>query len=133
MKTLKVMCFVALVLWLSTAQAYFHSGNQLKAKIDSNNTFEDAYAFGYIIGVADAINGTGYCPPSGETGVRAGQLQAVVKKYLNDSPERLHWDASLLTTIALGQTWPCSRPAAAPAPRRTPSKPKPKSQETSPF
>ena len=43
------------------------------------------------------------CPP----GATIGQMRAVVVKYLENHPERLHEDIHLLAQQALQTAWPC--------------------------
>ena len=71
--------------------------------------------FGYVMGISDLhddIVASGvltrmYCMPSGETGVRVGQLVLVVEKYLHEHPEELHTAASALVMTAFAEAFPC--------------------------
>ena len=48
----------------------------------------------------------GYCPPLGNR-VNYGQFVSIVKKYLNDHPERLHETAASLVLRAIRGAFPC--------------------------
>jgi hypothetical protein len=45
-----------------------------------------------------------FCPPKGVT---RNQTTAVVLKYLEAHPERLHMDFKMLASEALHEAWPC--------------------------
>lgn len=41
------------------------------------------------------------------TGIKNGQAVRVVVKYLNDNPEKLNEDSTLLTMLAIAHAYPC--------------------------
>ncbi|HEV3513726.1 MAG TPA: Rap1a/Tai family immunity protein [Candidatus Sulfotelmatobacter sp.] len=73
---------------------------------------DNGMCLGYIVGVSDQAMGEqtsahgkrNYCLPSE---VRSEQLVMVVKKYLEDNPAQLHYEAEVLTIHALSDAFPC--------------------------
>jgi hypothetical protein len=138
---------VAAVLLLASLNihASFISGNELKKDLEDDSGYSKGYGFGFVIGVTDAIGILNYvCLPSGQSGVRAGQIREVVLKYLRANPEMLHKPGADLVYLALVDVWPCkkssdSTPPSSPSPSVSPNppqqqKPKPKpKEESSPF
>lgn len=86
------------------------TGKVLKAGLegwvsdDSDETVRDAVAFGYVIGVHDAMSGALVC--SGDD-VTQGQVVEVVLKYLRSHPETLNNSADAVVVAALKGVWPC--------------------------
>jgi hypothetical protein len=110
--------FVAVLLGMaavfaSTADAAgeFKSGNEIKAGLEgwvdkgSTEYVRDAMAFGYVIGVHDALSGAVVC--SGEN-VTQGQVIDVVLKYMRQNPEVLDRSADQIVVAALKDVWPCA-------------------------
>jgi hypothetical protein len=73
------------------------------------------YCAGYIAGVTDVervwegVEGntsqsTHYCMPKEATN---GQAPRILKKWLEDNPDKLHWRADLIIHKALLQAFPC--------------------------
>ena len=93
------------------AAGEFKTGNEVKAGLegwvsdDSTETVRDAVAFGYVIGVHDALSGTVVC--SGDN-VTQGQVVQVVLKYMRQNPEVLDRSADRVITAALKAVWPCA-------------------------
>ncbi len=137
MKISSCVGFFALLLCLSTAHGGFYTGNDLKAKFDATDAYSQGLSFGYVLGVYDDWTGVLFCAPSGESGVRAGQVQEVVKKYFNENPALLHLRADFLVTNALTRTWPCPKKVETPTQKETPAQraptPRAKPKESSPF
>jgi len=89
-----------------SARAEILSGNELKKTCDaSDSTFQDGFCFGYVAGVFENVKSK-ICFP---IGVSHSQAVLVVKKYLQDHPERLHQDASGLIVAPLQMAFPCAR------------------------
>jgi Rap1a immunity proteins len=73
---------------------------------------ENGMCLGYIVGVSDQAMGDqasihakrNYCLPAE---VHSEQLVRVVKKYLEDNPAQLHYEAEVLTIRALTNAFPC--------------------------
>jgi hypothetical protein len=73
---------------------------------------DNAMCVGYIVGVSDQAMGDqisahakrNYCLPSE---VHSEQLVMVVKKYLEDNPAQLHYEAEILTIRAITDAFPC--------------------------
>ena len=89
-----------------TAHAEFWDGNTLLQRMTGNHS-EQMNALGYVMGVADAYNGKEFCPRSGN--ITSGQINDVVKVYLERNPSLRHLTADLLTMVALSQVWPCPK------------------------
>jgi hypothetical protein len=73
---------------------------------DSERWVKGSLCLGYIVGVADALDGSSFC--LAPNGVRAKQVVDVVNLYVRDHPEQRHHDASSLVTIALKEKFPCN-------------------------
>lgn len=87
------------------AEAYFMDGNDLVREMkDGTGGFPYGSYYGYVTGIADASNGTAWCPPDGMT---LGQTVAITTKYLNKNPEYWHTAANNLVEAALNQAFPC--------------------------
>ncbi len=75
-------------------------------------TYRDGLCLGYTLGVHDSqsslvalgISKPLYCMP---TGVTAGQLRLVVKKWLQENPKDLHSAAGALVFAAFIEAFPC--------------------------
>ena len=90
----------------STAQAYFHTGNDLLKDMQSTDASDRAFAHGYIAGVHDSMGGIAHCVP---VGVTIGQLRDLVRAELVNSPAERHMDASIFVGRVLYRTWPCKK------------------------
>lgn len=89
----------------------FKNGNDLLAQCD--NSLESAWGvcLGYIVGVADAMDGNslnGYaaCIPSQAT---QGQVHDVVLRWMGQHPELRHFAAAGLVAHSLQDAFPCGR------------------------
>jgi len=65
---------------------------------------EHAYCGGYIWGAADTFGDMFIICIDGIT---YGRLRKVVKKYLTNNPELLHYNADILVKNALVKAFPC--------------------------
>jgi hypothetical protein len=89
----------------------FKSGNEIKAGLEgwvdkeSTEYVRDGVAFGYVIGVHDALSGSIVC--SGDN-VTQGQVIDVVLKYMRQNPEVLDRSADQVVAAALTAVWPCA-------------------------
>jgi Rap1a immunity proteins len=84
--------------------AQYIDGNKLFGECEAAGGFMEATCAGYIMGVTDALE-TEVCVPN-EVNVR--QIVDVVKLYLHDHPEKRHFGASSLVTVALKEKFPCN-------------------------
>lgn len=99
--------FIAALLFVPTiASAEFYSGNDILNKLNDSSLMMQMQALGYIQGVADVYVGVTFCAASNVT---AGQLQDIVKSYLQHNPAIRHKTAESLINEALKQVWPCSK------------------------
>lgn len=76
--------------------------------VEACNAKQSAECIAYVVGIAELISaydldGFHACYDH----VNPGQLRAVVRKYLNDHPERWHFSAVQLTMEALSKAFPC--------------------------
>ena len=99
-KFLVCLLFVPLV-----AHAEFFTGNQLLSLLQSREMWDRMQGLGYIQGVFDAHMGVTICPPSG---VNAGQVQDMVRNYLDNIPATRNRSADLIIRDALRSVWPCA-------------------------
>jgi hypothetical protein len=65
--------------------------------------FVDGFLMGKLVGQE---NPPLYCPP--DAGVDAQQARLIVRKFLSNHPEKLHEEASFVTSEALMTAFPCS-------------------------
>jgi hypothetical protein len=105
-----------LIYWLSAlllagpaqATGYYHSADaleQLRLAFDRNDpATKAAYFRGYVVGVADSVNGTAWCPPGN---VDAERIHGIVSKYMKEHPATASQDAVAVVTAALGFSFPC--------------------------
>ena len=97
---------LALALVVGTAQAgTFWDGNTLYNKLNGS-TMEQMQALGYIMGVADALDTATICAPNNVT---AGQINDMMKNYLENYPAVRHLAADSLISLVLGRMWPCEK------------------------
>ena len=94
----------ALLIAPSIAHAEFFTGNELLALIQSREVIDRMQALGYIQGVFDANMNIVVCPPSGVT---AGQVQDMIKNYLQNIPATRNRTADQIIQDALKSVWPC--------------------------
>jgi hypothetical protein len=91
------------------------TGITLKQNCDAPDMSAPArYCLAYMTGVLDTIRGLGntgdkriFCEPATVTGQ---QLLAMLRKYLADHPERLHFAASSLVADMYAETFHCDPP-----------------------
>jgi hypothetical protein len=96
-----VLC---LALMASSAQAEFLDGNKLLSDMKGSHGYQMS-ALGYVMGVADAIQGAVACvPPS----VLSGQVLDMVRNYLEANPAVRHLTADMIVTHVLKQAFPCA-------------------------
>ncbi len=90
------------------------TGNELKQKCDApDNSIPAWYCLAYMTGVLDTIRGADgvgdkkkiFCVPDTVTGQ---QLLAMLRKYLADHPERLHFAASSLVADMYAEAFHCA-------------------------
>jgi hypothetical protein len=93
------------------AKGEFKSGNEIKAGLegwvdkDSTEYVRDGVAFGYVIGVHDALSGALVCKGDDVT---QRQVIDVVLKYMRQNPEVLDRSADQVVAAALTAVWPCA-------------------------
>ncbi len=63
-------------------------------------------ASGFIVGVADALEGVVVCIPQGVT---VKQIKQVVFNHMKSQPETWNQGAAYVTASALRKSWPCSK------------------------
>mgnify|MGYP003650305081 CR=1 FL=1 len=105
-KKLVTITALAMLLGSPTSYAALYAGNKLlEACEQDDETFGDGVCFGYVFGVFDVMQGVTVCEPEGVTGK---QIVSIVRKYLKENPENLHYEAAILVTHALDHYFPCS-------------------------
>jgi len=93
------------VLVCASAHAEFKDGNMLLSDMNGS-PISQMNALGYVTGVADALNRVTFCPPSG---INAGQINDVVKLYLENNPANRHNTADRIVNHVLKTVWPCAQ------------------------
>lgn len=127
---MKELFLVALAAWLTASQAAESGhltgnellpGNETKADREASYLYINGFVEGHVIAQAkmtafakksggwDALAARAdrsavFCPPEGVT---PNQANAVVRKWLQDNPARLHERAYMLIPAALAEAWPC--------------------------
>jgi Rap1a immunity proteins len=104
---------VLLVLALRPAHAIFVDGYQLSMACQG---VDESFCLGFILGVTDAIElahlpDPGICIPYNKGDARGGQIQMVVKRYLETRPQELHVAAAVSVAAALREAFPCKKRA----------------------
>ena len=121
MKTIRIIALFVAVLFATEALAM--DGNELKGLADNyvRNKYtnpDDIYNAGkfdgFIGGIIEAYTFTSFCQPNGVT---RGQQFAIVTKYLNDNPEKLHLPARDLIIEAINQAFPCPKDKTSTEPK----------------
>lgn len=108
--------FLLAALLSGNAWAEFMTGNDLLRLAEANNrvtsrTASDAdyqdssQFFGYLQGAFDA-NRNLVCPPSGFT---TGQLSEIVKKFIRNNPEKLHFTGDVIVLLAMSESFTCKQ------------------------
>jgi hypothetical protein len=91
---------------MGSAQAEFQDGNKLLSLLKDSSYFNQGYGLGYIAGIADMGIGVVHCAPSNAT---AGQINDMVKNYLENSPADRHLTGDILVNRVLKAVWPCAK------------------------
>lgn len=99
-KFLAMLFFIPVV-----ANAEFFTGNGLLSLLQSNNVAEKIQGIGYIQGVYDAHANVTVCAPANIT---AGQLNDMIKNYLENNPATRNRTADVIIRDALRGIWPCA-------------------------
>jgi Ssp1 endopeptidase immunity protein Rap1a len=71
-----------------------------------DEALEQGLCAGFVIGLGYGVGGRDFCKPEGVTN---NQAVAVVVKYIEARPERMHEDFGVLAYEALTAAWPCKR------------------------
>ncbi len=96
----KLIIIAAMV--ATTAHAEFLTGNRLRQLFDDKD--REAIAIGYTMGVYDAGMRSVHCPPDGVTG---RQLSDIIKMWMSNNPDKLHYSADSIIIEVLRSLWPC--------------------------
>lgn len=100
--------FLAVLLFIPClARAEFETGNSLLSRMQSTSVGERMHALGYIKGVVDVYLYVTICPPGGGDNVTAGQIQDMIRNYLENMPAIRHKTAESIINDALKKVWPC--------------------------
>ncbi len=93
----------------------FMDGEELKEGLEawenswgslfSDRTLDSGIAFGFVVGVADALDQDAFCLPGG---LRRERLKDVVLEHLRAHPDAGDRRASQLTIAALQAAFPCN-------------------------
>lgn len=117
---MKKIALLVVTLLLPTSQSWagWVDGSNLKSLCSTDSGFQDGMCLGYIFGVTEMLDqpkgidssagtaiGRRYvCIPQNVVG---SQLQAIVRKFLSENPEKLHWPAHILVNNAMIAAFPC--------------------------
>lgn len=101
------------------SHAEYFDGYKLKTLIDADDrtdsgnftigsdVYDSGVFFGFVVGVHDTFEGINIICTNNQ--VKAGQILAVVKKYVKDHPEKLDRPAKTLVFLALATAFPCNK------------------------
>ena len=90
----------------------FKTGKEIKIGLEgwvdkaSTEYVRDSMAYGYVIGVHDALAGSAVC---GGGDVTQGKVVEVVLTYMRQNPEILDHSADRVIAAALETVWPCRK------------------------
>ena len=70
----------------------------------------EAACNGYIVGVADSLAGSRFCPPLGWTS-QYDRLKDLAIVYMRDHQDLHYLPAAVLVAEALGEIFPCTPPS----------------------
>ena len=108
---LSVFLFIATL----SANVMAMSGLELLKYCKSDDTAGRTFCKGYIVGILEAglfvslkhdYEAVPFCTPL--DGMKPPQAQMIVVKYLEDHPEKLHFESVILAVDALSDAFPCS-------------------------
>jgi hypothetical protein len=77
-----------------------------KRSLGTQPLLEEGRCAGFIQGIVFGMGGRDFCPPNGVTN---RQSVAVVVKYIEARPERMHERFGMLAVEAMQAAWPCKR------------------------
>jgi hypothetical protein len=96
---------VALFVFCSSANAAsFYTGNDLLRFMQSGVEINRVIALSYVMGAVDMGNKVHLCPSTQVTG---GQVQDIVKQYLEQNPSIRHEVADIILIGLFKRLWPC--------------------------
>jgi hypothetical protein len=91
----------------ASAEENLDSGNSyLEACTADKGSFNMGTCLGFIHGILQSQQRDEryFCAPNGIT---IGQARAIIIKYLNDNPDRRHYQFAALANMALARVFPC--------------------------
>lgn len=101
---MKLTIALAALVVSTAAHAEFLDGNKLLSDMTGTHG-QQMSALGYVMGVSDALQGIVVCLP---VNVTAGQINDMVKNYLNNVPRERSVSADITVSKILKDTWPCA-------------------------
>ena len=108
-KKLVTLAALAMLLGSPASYAYTTGNNLVEHCKDKEAYFGSGFCYGYMMGVANILTWASernrICIPDGVT---SGQAVSIVKKYLKENPEELHYTAQSLVAFALIKAFPCN-------------------------
>jgi hypothetical protein len=91
------------------AEVKANTGNTLFADCtQTSGYYNNGFCLGYVVGTAHAL--ANVCMPNGST---QGQMRDVVLRWLENNPDKRHYDASSIVAYVLGQAFPCAAKATS--------------------
>jgi hypothetical protein len=117
MSTKKILTTLIIAAIPLQSSAGFVDGNELSRLLGAHSRMienrgipgdaQDASTLmGYIMGTHDTLENVSFCTPPNST---VGQLAAVVKKYVNDNPDKWTLPGKILVRWALTDAFPCKK------------------------
>jgi hypothetical protein len=94
---------------IGVAHAEFADGNKL-LKDMTGDIYDRMHAMGYVVGVFDMGRNVIHCAPNNVT---AGQINDMVKNYLDNTPAERHLTGDTIVNRVLKAVWPCAKRGSA--------------------
>jgi hypothetical protein len=111
----KLVVAILLALTVPASAQDTTTANQMlpgcKGLLDNSTTsgvsvYQQGRCGGYVASLVYGVGGQEFCSPKG---VSIGEAVAVVIKYIEARPERMHEPFGMLALEALTAAWPCKR------------------------
>jgi hypothetical protein len=97
---------LAMSLLLASSLSYAFTGNELLNALNSKDPYMNGAAAGFINGYSMAKDEDLYCiPPK----VTVGQVIGIVRKLLEEHPDKRHQEASAFVAVSLVNAFPCAK------------------------
>jgi hypothetical protein len=101
---IRIIAALAFAAASTASHAQFIDGNRLLERMSDESTVKQMVALGYVLGVADSFAESEICIPQN---VQASQLADIVRRWLQNNPDKRHVSAAAIVLVSLRSVWPC--------------------------